>query len=116
MKDTTEPGRIYGLDPAPAYATLASHAATFTQYCYETTPRALEKLPIPMPIIAGKRQPMPIHVFAAMLARLDDERLRGVCLADLPSHFTASVKALLPKALEARAEQIEAQRRKREAA
>lgn len=104
MKDTIEPGRTYGLDPAPAYATLASHAATFSAYCYETTPRALEKLPIPMPVIAGKRQPMPIHVFAAMLARLDDDRLRGVCLADLPSGFVASVKALLPGALEARAE------------
>lgn len=116
MKDTIEPGRIYGLDPAPAYATLASHAATFSQYCYETTPRALEKLPIPMPVIAGKRQPMPIHIFAAMLARLDDERLRGVCLAGCPGDFTAEVRALLPKALEARAEQVEAHRRKRDAA
>ncbi|WP_162798013.1 hypothetical protein [Sulfitobacter sp. JL08] len=99
---TTE--RVYGLDPAPAYATLAAHAATFSQYCYETTPRSLEKLPIPIPVIAGKRQPMPIHVFAALLAKLDDEQLRGVCLADLPVPFVQSVQALLPKAIEAHQE------------
>ena len=101
MKRTTLP---YNLEPAPAYATLPAHAMTFSAYCYEVGARSLEKLPVAMPIIKGKRQPMPIQVFSALLAELDDEALRNVCLAGLPRDFMGDVKALLPKALEVRAE------------
>lgn len=106
----------YSLDPEPAHASLAAHAATFSAYCYEVTDRTLEKLPIPMPVIAGKRQPRPHDVFAALLARIEDEHTRNVCVVGLPQAFAGSIWAALPKALEIRAEELEAQRRKRTAA
>jgi hypothetical protein len=54
---------------------------------------------------------MPIHVFGALLAKMEDDHQRMVCLAGCPARFAADVKELLPQALEARAEQETQQRR-----
>ena len=76
-----------------------------TANCFEISARSLDKLPVEMPILAGKRQPMPIYIFAALLARVEDANARNLCLYNLPDEFCRNVQSVLPMALEAHAEQ-----------
>jgi hypothetical protein len=111
MEANMKHAQAYRLTPTyPAHATLAAHAATITENCFETTPRSLEKLPIPMPVIGGKRQPLTVDVFAAAVATIDDENTRYTALGRLPDSFARDVLAVLPKALQARAELMAAKR------
>jgi hypothetical protein len=96
---------MYSLLDPPTAAPLAAHAETFTAHCFEVSARSLDKLPVEMPILAGKRQPMPVYIFSALLARVEDVKARNLCLYNLPDEFCRNVQAVLPKALEAYAEQ-----------
>lgn len=99
-----KPTHPYRLDPAPSHATLVAHAATITAFAFETTNRSLESLPVPMPLIGGKRQPLTRNIWAAAIATIDDEDVRLTALGRLPDEFAREVLALLPAAVEAYAE------------
>lgn len=104
METDMKPTHPYSLDPAPAHATLAAHAATITARAFGTSPRGLESLPVPMPLIGGKRQPLTRDIWAAAIATIDDEAVRLTALGRLPDDFAREVLALLPTAVETQAE------------